>query len=169
MASQLNKTERDRFYPELVRRDGEFCQYCQRTRTEVGILEIHETKYERPLKLENMKLFCHGCNHLNLFSKQTIQAAENATPEHKKNMIKEPYFRQWILGKMYENNYHYPLDEIIDSGAYIVGVSTETIKRYLRPLCSDDGPFTKPIGWADGNLHIFVKGKEPNYDSIVKQ
>ncbi len=168
MASNLNKTERDKFYVRLCERDGEFCQYCQRTKSEVGILEIHEIRYERPLRIDNMKLFCHGCNHLNIFSKENINSV-NATPEHKKNMVKEPYFRQWVLGKMYENNYHYPLDEIIDSGAYTIGVSTETIKRYLRPLCSLDGPFTQAIAWADGALHIFVKGKEPSYDSPLKK
>ena len=164
MTSKLNKKERDYYYPLIAQRDGEFCQLCQRTKDEVKILEIHEIKYERPLKLENFKFLCHACNHLQTISKENIDAV-NATAEHKKNMVKEPYFRQWVLGKMMENNYHYAMDEIIDAGAYMVGVSTETIKRYLRPLCSEDGPFTKPIGWADGNLHIFVKGHEPNYSS----
>ena len=167
MTSQLNKRERDHFYHELCKRDGAFCQLCQKTESEVSILQIHEIKYERPLKIENMKLLCPSCNRIDELSKEKIDTT-NASAEHKKNLIKEPYFRQWIIGKMYENNYHYQLDEIIDSGAYVVGVSTETIKRYLHPLCSEEGPFSKPIAWADGNLHIFVKGREPSYDSHPK-
>ena len=167
MTSQLNKRERDHFYPMLCKRDGAFCQLCQKTEAEVSILQIHEIKYERPLRVENMKLLCPSCNRIDELSKEKIDST-NASAEHKKNLIKEPYFRQWLIGKMYENNYHYQLDEIIDSGAYVVGVSTETIKRYLHPLCSEEGPFTKPIAWADGNLHIFVKGREPSYDSHPK-
>lgn len=160
--SNLSKRERDWFYPQLIARDGEFCQLCHKTKSEVSLLEIHETKYERPLKLENMRILCHGCNHLLSLRKERIESV-NATPEHKKNMEKEPLFRNWILGLLQEHNFHYELDEIIDSGAYTIGVSVETIKRYLRPLCSSDGPFTKPIAWADGTLHIFMKGKEPYY------
>ena len=162
--TRLNKKERDYFYPLICQRDGEYCQLCQKTKDQVSILQIHELKYERPLRLDNMKLLCPSCNRISDLSKEKIDSV-NATPEHKKNMVKEPYFRQWVLGKMYENNYHYELDEIIDSGSYIIGVSTETIKRYLKPLCSEEGCFSKPIAWADGNLHIFVKGHEPIYNS----
>ena len=69
MTSQLNKRERDHFYPMLCLRDGAFCQLCQKTESEVSILQIHEIKYERPLRIENMKLICPSCNSIDDLSK----------------------------------------------------------------------------------------------------
>lgn len=160
--SNLNKKEREKFYELLVQRDGEYCQLCGKTKKEAAILEIHETKYDRPLQINNMKLLCHGCNHNPSLTKSEIYQRD-PTPEHKKNIEKEPFFRQWLYGKLLENNYHYPYDEVIDSGAYVCGVSTETIKRYLRPLMSDEGYLSKPMASQSGELHVYIKGKEPFY------
>lgn len=157
--SNLSKKERDLYYPLLVLRDGEFCQLCRKTKDEVDILEIHEVKYERPLNSSNMKLLCHGCNHK--FPREIAEmTSREATPEHKVKILKEFEFRKWVWQTCKENNNHYSYDELINSGAYIFNLSTETTKRYLKPLMSLEGILSKPMMWQY-DLHVFIKGHEP--------
>ena len=157
--SNLNKRERDHFYPILKQRDGEFCQCCQKTKDEVGELIIHEIEYQRPLQSKNMKLLCRSCNMK--FPRQIVELlSREATPEHKVKLLKEFEFRKWVMNLIQNNNNHYEYDELIDSGAYIFDLSTATTKRYMKPLMSKEGPLTKPMAW-NGELHVFIKGREP--------
>ena len=158
----LSKKERDKYYPLLVQRDGEICQLCRKTITEVGILAIHEVAYDRPLKLHNMRLFCLSCNQK--IRRATGEVQRDATPEYKKNMVKEPLFKKYVTEKIMENNFHYSYDDLIDGGAYICDISTETAKRYLRKMMSPEGALTKPMASQNGELHCYMKGKEPYYD-----
>ena len=63
--SNLNGKEIDFFYKKLTARDFEVCSLCQKTPFELNVdkLEIHETKYERPLKVEHMKLMHYEYEH----------------------------------------------------------------------------------------------------------
>ncbi len=161
MVSRLNKKEIDIFYPILTQRDNEFCFSCGKSPQELGVdkLEIHETRYERPLKSFNMKLYCHGCNHT--IPKEIVETmVRDATPEHRVKLLKEFQFRKWALHECRENNNHYSYEELIDSGAYLFDLSTETVKRYMRPLMSKMGVFSKPMMW-ENDLHVFIKGHEP--------
>ncbi len=158
----LSKKERDRFYPLLVHRDGEICQLCRKTIEESGMLVIHEIKYERPLSNDNMKLLCLSCNRK--LTSKALNIQRDGSPEYKKNIEKEPLFRKFVTEKLLENNFHYSYDELIDSGAYRCDISTETAKRYMRPLMSEDGPLSKPMGAQNGELHVWIKGHEPYYD-----
>lgn len=155
----LNKRERDKFYPMLVQRDGEYCQACGKTLAEAGVLIIHEIAYNRPLKIDNMKLACMSCN--TKLSRISGVNRRDETPEFHKNLIKEPLFKKFVIERLMENNFHYSYDDLIDSGAYICDISTETSKRYLRKMMSENGPLTKPMGSQNGELHVYVKGKEP--------
>ena len=155
----MNKKERDYYYPILVQRDGEFCQYCQRTKDEVGDLIIHEIEYQRPLQSKNMKLLCRSCNQK--FPREVVEMlSREATPEHRVKLLKEFEFRKWAMNQIQENNNHYEYDELIDSGAYVFDLSVATTKRYMKPLMSNEGPFSKPMAW-NGELHVFIKGREP--------
>ena len=158
----LSKQERDKFYPLLVQRDGELCQYCRKTIDEVGLLVIHEVTYERPLKVHNMRLFCLSCNAK--LRRATGEVQRDATPEYKKNLIKEPLFKKYVLEKIMENNFHYSYDDLIDGGAYHCDISIETAKRYLRKMMSPEAALTKPMASQNGELHCYMKGKEPYYD-----
>ena len=157
--SHMNKKEHDHFYPILKQRDGEFCQACQRTKDEVGELIIHEIEYQRPLQSKNMKLLCRSCNMK--FPREIVEMlSREATPEHRVKLLKEFEFRKWAMNQIQNNNNHYEYEELIDSGAYVFDLSVATTKRYLKPLMSKEGPFTKPMA-CNGELHVFIKGKEP--------
>jgi len=70
-------------------------------------------------------------------------------PEMKENRRMEPLFRQWFFKKMTEKNPR-RLDEIINEGAEIIGASTETTKRYLRKMTSNEGMYVvikDPLGY----------------------
>lgn len=159
--SNMSKLQRDNYYPQLVERDGEFCRMCCKLLDEIGILEIHHINGDNSdNRLENMLLLCHGCNHRIPKAQQAV-SQRDYTPEHKKNLEKEPLFEKWLYGKLMENNWHYELDEVIDSGAYVCNVSVETIKRYLRKLTSKEGPYTTKAN-TYGQMHVWLKGKEPS-------
>lgn len=171
--ANLSKKERDQFYPDLVKRDGEKCGNCGKSLKEVNILEIHEDVYERPLKIENMRLMCHGCNHLKELRKKNMLRTSSVTAEHKKAIAAYPLFMRWIEGEITkpENNNHLPYDQVIDQAAYDVGMavsgtplSPETTKRYLGPLC--DHPTSPYVTRADnfGQMNIWLRGKEPSIE-----
>jgi hypothetical protein len=172
--SNLSKSERNRFYPILVNRDTERCSKCGRTREQLQKkLEIHEDVYQRPLSIKNMRLLCHGCNHLKELRKKNLIRTSSITAEHKKSTQAYPLFIKWLKGEMErkENNYHLPYDQVIDQAAYDVGMqiagvplSPETVKRYLGPLC--DHPTSPYVTSADnyGQMQLWVRGKEPTIE-----
>ena len=171
--ANLSKKERDYFYPQLVQRDGEKCASCNKQIPEVNILEVHEDVYERPLKLQNMRLICHGCNHKKEFRMKNMIRTSSVSAEHKKAIAAYPLFMKWLEGEINkpENNYHIPYDSAIDQAAFDVGMlitgvplSPETTKRYLGPLC--DHPTSPYVTRADnfGQMNIWLRGKEPTSD-----
>ena len=106
-----------------------------------------------------MKFLCRSCNQK--FPREIVELlSREATPEHQIKLLKEFEYRKWVMNKILNNNNHFSYDDLIDSGAYIFDLSVATTKRYLRPLMSPEGPFTKPMAWS-GELHVFRKGKEP--------
>ena len=162
--ANLNSRQRTYYYDILKKRDGEYCAKCQKTLDEAGILEVHEIIYTKPLDSSFMRLLCHGCNHDPLLRKQELLSQREHTPEHKKNLEAEPYFENWLYGEMMLHNWHVELDEVIDNGAYNVGVSVETIKRYLRKLTSKDAPYSIQAS-NFGILHVWLKSKIPPDES----
>lgn len=153
----MNKREIDIFYPRLVQRDGEFCSFCQKTPFELGVdkLKIHEIKYERPLKLANMRLFCHACNCKSEFSKENI-GERPETPEYKVSRQIKPLFLEWLAGEMQKGNWHITYTEAIAGGALYTGRSITTIKNWLYPLLyAKNSPYSL---WGDD---IYLRGHEP--------
>lgn len=161
--ANMNKRQRDHYYEILKERDGEYCFLCHRLKEEIGILEVHETRYTKPLDSGYMRLLCHGCNHKPELSKQNIISQREHTPEHKKNLEAEPYYENWLYGELMLNNWNIPLDDAVDNGAYNVGVSPETIKRYLRKLTAKDAPYIIYAG-DFGQMHVWLKSKMPKED-----
>lgn len=159
--SRLNGREIERIYPILVRRDGEICQFCQKSIDELGVdkLEIHEIKYERPLRPINMKLLCHGCNNRKEFTKSNITGTREMTPEHQVNRKNKKQFRIWMWHLLQENNHHYSYEDLVGSAAYLFDVETVTIERWIKPLISSYGPYKKEPFGLTGEEHIIVKGK----------
>ena len=158
--SNLNKRQRDYFYPILVKRDGEFCWKCQKTKDEAGILEIHEIQYTIPLDSSYMRLLCHACNHNPLLRKQEILSQQERDPSHEKNIQCEPYYEDWLYGQITSNNWHITLTDAIDNGAYETGISVITAKRYLRKLTSKTAPYAIHAS-SFGIMHVWLKSKMP--------
>lgn len=158
----LNKRQRDYFLPLLIELYGtDLCIRCGKPGEEIHHINGDDTDN----RLENMCILCHGCNHLKKLQKKNLPVSRrDYTPEHKKNLIKEPLFRRWLEGKLMENNGHYPFDHVIDEGAFITDVSTETIKRYLSKLSDHpSSPYVTHAGQF-GEIEIWMRSNVPMDD-----
>ncbi len=155
----------DWLYPQIVDRDSTTCCFrCGKDPAPGKINEIHHFNGDdTDNRLENVCLLCHGCNNLKLLQKKNLPVSRrDYTPEHKKNLEKEPFFRKWLQGKVESNNFHYSYDYVIDEGAYIVDVSPETIKRYLSKICNHpSAPYVTESGHA-GIMEVWLVGHQPS-------
>ncbi len=165
----MPKEMRKKLYPKMLKKWPEICSNCQKSieelnlkpfNGETGGLQLHHTSYQFRLDdIEYIRFMCHGCNHKQEFSKQTIIEAERElSASHKANIQKHPIFLEWFANAMVENNYHMPRKEIIASGAYISGANVKTVGGWIEPLVSPEGPF------SDVDIHgvntVYLKGKE---------
>jgi hypothetical protein len=160
--SRLNGREIDFYYPKITKRDFEVCSLCQKTCFELNVdkLEIHEIKYERPLKLSNMKLLCHGCNHISDLNKENIDGFREETPEFRIRMTVRPIFLEWLSKKMQEGNWHITMVEAVAGGSLYTGRSVQAVKNWLFPLyAAKDSPYTL---WGDS---LYIRGREPRHNA----
>lgn len=164
MTSRLNGDEIKKIRIELTQIYGEVCVLCVRTPQDLNVenLELHELKYERPLQIRNFAFLCHGCNRLKSLRKKEILDRE-LSASHKKNLESRPLFERWLRTTLQESNHHYPLDEVIDSGAYISNCNIETVKRWVRALVSDAGPYSITAN-KHGVMHLWEKEHLPKTD-----
>ena len=161
----FNRKQRSYYWSLLVERNGiDLCIRCGNS----GEIIHHVNGDETDNRIENMDILCHSCNKLKSLQKKYLPVSRrDYTPEHKKNLVKEPLFRKWLEGKLFENNFHYPLDDVIDEGAFIVDVSTETIKRYLSKLTDHpSSPYVTHAG-RFGQIEVWIKDKEPKEESFL--
>jgi len=157
--SRLNKREHDFYYPSLVIRDGEYCRLCGLMPNELNVdrLEIHEIFYERPLKLTNMCLLCHSCNHIKVLNKENIEGGETVPVNYKASRVVHPIFLEFISNKMQnaiKDGCDY-LTLLADTILY-TGMRKQTIQNWIFPLFhGTDSPY---IMWGD---RLYLKGREP--------
>ena len=166
----MPKNVRSKIYPRLLDIWPEICSNCQKTTKELGIqpfnpstgkggLELHHVRYD--IRLDDVRFIrfmCHGCNHKSDFSRSELEKYNNdLSASMRANIDKHQIFLDWISDQMQLNHFCMELDEIIDSGAYVSGANTVTVKRWLDPLCSKEGPFSKPVA-IGGVLCIYLKG-----------
>ena len=120
-------------------------------------LEIHEIKYERPLKIENFCLLCHGCNHLQILNKENIEGGEPVPITYKTSRTIHPVFLEYVSGKMLKaikDGCDY--NALLADAILYTGMRKQTIQNWLYPLY---GGFDSPyILWGD---RIYLKGREP--------
>lgn len=167
MTSHLNGDEIKRIRIELRQRYGEVCTRCGKTPMDLNVpnLECHEIKYERPLKIENFAFLCHGCNRLKDLRKNEIMDKE-LSASHRKNIESKPLFERWLRTTLQENNHHYPLNEVIASGAYICDCNVMTVKRWLEALCSKAGLYViAPSEY--GRMHVYEKEFVPAKEDLI--
>lgn len=155
----MNKRQRDFWLPQIIETYGtDLCIRCGNAGEEIHHINGDDTDN----RIENLCLLCHGCNNLRKLQKKNLPVSRrDYTPEHKKNMVKEPLFRKWLEGKLLENNGHYSMDNVIDEGAFYTDVSTETIKRYLSKLCDHpSSPYLSAAG-TFGQIDVWFRKKAP--------
>lgn len=155
-----NKSILKKMYPD------ERCFDCGKIPAEVGMDE-HEIHHkngddtdQNPL---NLLWACHGCNHKKEYRKDVLLGNPDLRPEHKVAVEVKPAFYNWLWNTLQENNFHYPVVDVINSGAYNFSVDVSTVTRWLKPVAySTAGPYrVMPFGRM-GQPHICVKGK--NFD-----
>ena len=155
----LNGKEVEFYYPRLVLIYGEYCFLCGKIPMELNVekLEIHEIKYERPLRIGNMRLLCHGCNHIKILNKENIEGGETVPVNYRQSRVIHPIFLEYISGKMQEAikdgcDYNTLLADTI----LYTGMRKQTIQNWFFPLYQGtDSPY---VMWGD---RLYLKGREP--------
>ncbi len=155
----MNKTEIDLYYPRLVVIHGEYCYLCTKTPKELDVekLEIHEIKYERPLRLANMRLMCHGCNHLKELNKVNIDDNVEKAPEiYRTSKKRHIIFLDWISREMMNNvKKGINFNQLVADACLYTGMKRQTIINWLRTLYEGK---TSPYTLEDDTL--FIRGRE---------
>lgn len=156
----MNKREIDFYYPRLIIMYGEYCILCGKTCNELKIdkLEIHEIIHERPLKIQNMRMMCHGCNNLKELNKANLELSAEPDPSiYQVSKRVYPIFKDWIAGEMMANlKDGLELQTLIADACLYTGMKRQTIINWVRPLYQ--GKTSPYIEW--GGI-LFLKGREP--------
>ena len=158
--SRLNKREHDLFFPQMIVKYGNWCHLCQKTplATNKALycnrLLIHEIKYERPLKLENMRPLCDSCNQ-EIHPPQPEELNEKQMkPELKINRANEPKARQYAINRiLLDGDCDY--NKLVAATAEKVGASTKAVESYLDKMTSDEGKLKEMFGT------VYLRGYEP--------
>ncbi len=156
----MNGREIKLYRPRLKIIYGNYCIMCGQTPKELGIseLEIHEIVHERPLKMANMRLMCHGCNHLESLNKENTDGGGETPTIYKVSRQNRPIFLEYVSGEMMKNldKDGCEIDELVADSALYTGMVEDTVKKWLRPLYKGKtGPY---IEWGN---RLYLKGKEP--------
>lgn len=159
--SNMNSRIRNRLYPLLAARDGDFCADCGRVGSKESLFIDHIDNNNCNNGLDNLQLLCRSCNGKKnprkkskpLNDSEEVQIA----PSSKEVILKEyyePMFREWleIQVRRYER---VELGDTVAAGAEVTGAAISTIERYLRKLCSTAGKFR--IDKVDGNKYVEFK------------
>jgi len=138
---------------------GEHCLLCGMMPKELQVekLEIHEIKYERPLKIGNMRILCHSCNHLGVLNKENIEGGEPVPITYRTSRKIHPIFLEFVSTKM-QNELKDGCDfnALLADAILYTGMRKQTIQNWLYPLyAGSDSPY---ILWGD---RIYLKGREP--------
>ena len=158
----LNKRQRDKYYKIQADLFGEYCRNCKVSGTKDTLVLHHINNNNKDNRKENHQLLCRRCNYLVNPRKKPVDfvcvsVCEEPTPtELKENRRMEPIFRQWVLRKL-KVRHPRRIDEIITAGAEFVGASTETTKRYVRKMTSDEGFYFK---FKDALGYEFIEFRE---------
>ena len=143
----LNKRQRDKYYKIQADLFGEYCRNCKVSGTKDTLVLHHINNNNKDNRKENHQLLCRRCNYLANPRKKPVdfvcvsvceESAEQS--ELKENRRMEPLFRQWVLEKMMKKNPR-RLEYFINAGAEHTGASTETTKRYMRKMTSEEGNY----------------------------
>lgn len=149
---RMNSRVRKRLYGILRDRDGERCRICRRRGNEKSLVIDHLDNNNDNNELSNLQLLCRRDNsrknprgpaRRKILSPVSVRVCELDTPqissaEYSKNQEAEPLFRHWLYDNVRTLG-EIEYQEAIDCGAEIANCSQESVKRYIRKLCSSVG------------------------------
>jgi hypothetical protein len=136
----MNKRTRDKLYPIIAKRDGEYCRCCGKLPKEAELIIDHRDNDNSNNTLTNLQLLCRSCNYLKNPRKEQLDVCVKSDEESSLtiNRKKEPMFHEYVRERIREEVAPI-LTELINSGAQKIGVSPVTIKRYLDKMLSNEG------------------------------
>jgi len=146
--SNMNKKTRDKLYPIIVSRDGEYCKCCGKLPNEANLILDHRDNDNTNNSHTNLQILCRSCNYIKNPRKESLdlcvkeKSSENDDESClAKNKRTEPAFRAFILNEI-DNDEVQSLkwDDIINMGAEKIGISQMTAERYLKKMTSKYGP-----------------------------
>lgn len=161
----MNKASREKWIKFLIKRDGFNCQICKRSLDTVNkyiVDHIDNTEHNDKDDVigGNLQLLCHPCN---ISKNPPYSNLGNLDVQYTASMkmfnTKSRLFSQWLWDRI-QIDKSVGYDDAVESGAEICRCSTETIKRYIRPLCSSVGDFERAMD-EYGQERIYEKGKSP--------
>jgi hypothetical protein len=141
---------RRKYYSEMREDEGEWCKICGEKPPNV-YLEIHFKDGNHNNTARSNRVFACRSDNRRLdprgkgkrkkgLNASIIDQPKVGSAEFQKNREAEPKFRHWLY-EMISKHGRMTLDDVINSGAEIAGVSPITAKRYLQKLCSGAGMY----------------------------
>ena len=143
MSGQLRKKR----YKFLVKRDGEFCQFCRKTPNEGQLVIDHIDNNNSNNDPKNLQLFCRSCNYIKNPRRPVAMCvnendSQDNMTELEINKTKEPQFKKYVAQRINENGSVQEKD-LINSSAEVLSLSPMTTKRYLDKICSCEGIYQR--------------------------
>ena len=140
IVSNMNKRTRDRLYPIIAKRDGEYCKCCGKLPSEGQLIIDHKDNDNSNNTLTNLQLLCRSCNYLKNPRKEPLDMCVKSDEDSSLtiNRKKEPMFHEYVRERISIDGAPI-LTDLINSGAQKIGVSPVTIRRYLDKMLSEEG------------------------------
>jgi len=150
--AHMNKATRRRLFPVLAKRDDERCNVCKEEGTERSLIIDHIDNDDSNNVLTNLQLLCRRHNYLKNprrkkgdHSHKSVSVCvrkhdQTISAELEKNRSTEPTFRHWLYWAV-KTGGAISFGEAVDAGAEVAMCSQESIKRYIRKVCSTAGMY----------------------------
>lgn len=168
--SNMNKRTRDKLYPIIVTRDGEYCRCCGKLPHEGQLVLDHRDNNNTNNTHTNLQILCKSCNYLKNSRKEPLDLCvkEDNNSCISINRKKEPQFKEFLFGEI-ERKDAVKLKNIINLGAAAVDISPVTAKRYLDKLTVEGGELMEIDFQGDTEVifsqyHNFQKSPQNEWD-----
>jgi hypothetical protein len=140
----MNGNQRKKLHYRLIGRDGPNCKRCDVSNTVLQLVIDHIDNNNRNNLLDNLQLLCRACNYRKnpRISERDSSDVSNENKQTGSSSIiinkeKEQNFRDFVYEIIiFGERRNHSKKKIVDSGAEVVDISTETAKRYFKKLSS---------------------------------
>jgi len=171
--TRLNSRQRRKWYEFLVKRDGEQCKKCGRKPpNEVKKLLIDRIDNEGEYVHDNIQFLCYRCNYLKnpRMKERPLDKCECVSEGESSEKVdldivtsidinrqKQPLCQPYVENRLAKHPEGIEYGDLVQSIAFKLKISSVTAERYLKPLCSSEGPFEII---QDGKRRIVRKKKK---------